>query len=363
MARQLRIQYPGAFYHVTCRGNERQDIYRDKEDYEVFLEKLAESLDVYNVSLLGYVCMTNHFHLLVMTPDGNLSNFMRHFNIGYTAAFNRRYNRSGHLYQGRYKSYLVEAESYLKELSRYIHLNPVRIRKYESKDIDTKINLLKNYRFSSLSGYTNTRKRESFVNYSTVLGYFGGDTKEGRSAYRQFVYRGLLKGHESPLDIGKGSGIIGSEGFIDSIKEKYLAKVEKKDQREQPHLKEIRSKHTPDVLINKFCSIVGADRDTICTRGKNSVLRSMLMEFLYRYCNITQHEIGRLLGGVDYSTVSVSRKRLRIKMENDVLIKELFDSTSDSLSRIDPRTCCLRWTGTKNRGDRSKDRNHRDPLQ
>jgi REP element-mobilizing transposase RayT len=94
MARQLRIEYPDAFYHVTSRGNNRQDIYRDEEDYKLFLERLIESLlDVYNTSLLFYVCMTNHFHFLLTTPDGNLSNNMRHFNIGYTAAFNRRHKR------------------------------------------------------------------------------------------------------------------------------------------------------------------------------------------------------------------------------------------------------------------------------
>ncbi|MBU0992101.1 MAG: transposase [Proteobacteria bacterium] len=101
MARQLRIQYSGAYYHVTGRGNERKDIFKDKDDYLMFLEKISDSLEVYNVSLLAYVCMTNHYHLLVKTPEGNLSNFMRHFNIAYTSSFNRRHNRSGHLYQGR----------------------------------------------------------------------------------------------------------------------------------------------------------------------------------------------------------------------------------------------------------------------
>ena len=101
MARPLRIQYPGAYYHVTCRGNERKEIFLDAHDREVFLEKLSLSLDIYNVSLLAYVCMFNHFHLLLTTPDGNLSEFMRHFNISYTSAFNRRHDRVGHLYQAK----------------------------------------------------------------------------------------------------------------------------------------------------------------------------------------------------------------------------------------------------------------------
>ena len=307
MARQLRIQYPGALYHVTSRGNDRKEIYREEEDYEFFLERLSESLEVYNVSLLGYVCMTNHFHLLLTTPDGNLSNFMRHFNIGYTGVFNRKYNRSGHLYQGRYKSFLVQKDEYLKEVSRYIHLNPVRIKKYSGKDFKEKVSVLNNFRKNSFGGYTNIRKRDDFVNYSTVLDYFGGDTPEGRRQYRQFVLNGLT-GSVNPLESGCGSGIIGSEEFIESIREKYLTKIKPEDQREQPHLKEVKKKYQPEELIQTFCKILDIDREAVCTKGKNSVERAILMELLYRHCKITQPEIGIIVGGIGYGAVSYAKE-------------------------------------------------------
>ena len=99
MARPLRIVYPGAYYHVTCRGNERKAIYRDDRDRAVFLDKLKTSLEIYQVRVHAYVLMGNHFHLIVETPRGNLSEFMRHFNISYTSAYNRRHHRVGHLYQ------------------------------------------------------------------------------------------------------------------------------------------------------------------------------------------------------------------------------------------------------------------------
>ncbi len=172
MARQHRIQYPGAYYHITSRGNERQKIYRDDLDYQTFLEKLAASLDVYNVSLLAYVCMTNHFHLFLTTPDGNLSEFMRHFNISYTSAFNRRHKRSGHLYQGRYKSFLVDEDTYLKGVSRYIHLNPVQIKKYARLPATDVIKVLSAYKYSSFTGYTNLKACVDFINYqkASMLG-------------------------------------------------------------------------------------------------------------------------------------------------------------------------------------------------
>lgn len=334
MARQLRIQYPDAFYHVTCRGNEKQNIYKDGEDYALFLEKLRESLDVYNVSLLCYVCMTNHFHFLLTTPDGNLSAFMRHFNIGYTYIFNRRHTRSGHLYQGRYKSHLIDAVSYLREVSRYIHLNPIRIKKHAGKDFKEKTRLLGDSKHNSFAGYTNLKKRESFVNYSTVLDYFGGDTAEGRERYRQFVLNGLGELLPNPLESGKGTGIVGSEGFIERIREKYLDKVAPEAQREQPHLKEVKKKFKPDELIHAFCRIAGVNRDYICSRGKNSTDRAILMEMLYRNCKLTQPEIGRLTGGIDYSSVSYARKRLRQKMEKDLKLKQRFDEIDANLSRL-----------------------------
>jgi putative transposase len=127
MARALRIQFDGALYHVTSRGNEKRAIFKDNRDRLRLLEILKLSLSNYQVLLYCYVLMQNHYHLLLETPHGNISEFMRHFNITYTSYFNKRHNRVGHLYQGRYKSILVDKETYLTVLSRYIHLNPTRI--------------------------------------------------------------------------------------------------------------------------------------------------------------------------------------------------------------------------------------------
>ncbi|NOX97363.1 MAG: addiction module toxin RelE, partial [Nitrospirae bacterium] len=117
MARPLRIQYPGALYHLTCRGNEKKAIFGDDTDRETFLHQLQDSLKAYSSILHCFVLMDNHFHLLLETPLANLSEFMRQFNITYTSYYNRRHKRVGHLYQGRYKSILVDKENYLVILS------------------------------------------------------------------------------------------------------------------------------------------------------------------------------------------------------------------------------------------------------
>lgn len=139
MTRALRILIPGAYYHVTCRGNERKAIFKDDIDRQAFIEKLRGSLVIYQVELHAYVLMSNHFHLMVSTPRGNLSEFMRHFNVSYTSVYNRRHNRVGHLYQGRYKAILIDQDSYLLELSRYVHLNPIRIPPHRENSIQEQI--------------------------------------------------------------------------------------------------------------------------------------------------------------------------------------------------------------------------------
>ena len=145
MARPLRIEYSGAWYHVTCRGNEKRNIFRDDADRDKLIEILSANLKLYRIELHSYVLMQNHFHLLRMTPEANLRNFMQRFNTTYTAYFNRRHRRSGHLFQGRYKAILIEKDEYLVGLSRYIHLNPVRIKKYSQLEIEKKRKILKGY--------------------------------------------------------------------------------------------------------------------------------------------------------------------------------------------------------------------------
>jgi putative transposase len=333
MARQLRIQYPGAYYHVTSRGNERQDIYRDDLDYQVFIEKLAVSLDVHNVTLLAYVCMTNHFHLFLTTPDGNLSEFMRHFNISYTSAFNRRHKRSGHLYQGRFKAILVDADSYLKDVSRYIHLNPVRIKKYASLPAEETIRILSGYKYSSLKGYINLKARVDFINYKKVLGCFSGDTAEGRRQYRQFVHNGLKGKVSNPFEDSRKKGILGSSGFMEYIRKRYVDK-DISGRRELQELKAAREILEPAELIRNFCQRINVGESEICRKGRSSVERAILMELLYRCCNMTQPEIGRLVGGMDYSSVSVARKQLRLQMKKNIRLKQRVDALIKGFSRL-----------------------------
>lgn len=329
MARALRIQYQGAFYHVTCRGNERRNIFLSREDREIFLEKLALSSGIYNVPILAYVLMTNHFHLLLTTPEGNLSEFMRHFNISYTAVFNKKHNRVGHLYQGRYKAFLVDADNYLLEVSRYLHLNPVKIGVLKKKRVEERRDVLLKYEASSLPGYLWKKKRNDFVNYDYVLDYMGGDNSKGRKAYGEFVGNGITQDLDSPLDLGKGAGIIGTEEFVEWVKSEFVDKKERG--RERPALRQLKKVFSPEELVEHFIRLTGETRQDILSRGRNTTARAMLMEFLYRFCIITQPQIGEIAGGIDYSAVSQARSRLQKRLSHDKDLRRRFEAIDRQL--------------------------------
>ena len=333
MSRPLRIQYPDAYYHVTCRGNEQRAIFRSPEDRKDFFRLLARSVDIFEVRLLAYALMPNHFHLLACTPKGNLSEFMRHFNISYTGSFNRKYRRSGHLYQGRYKAFLIDADNYLLEVSRYIHLNPLRMKSKEP--IEKRWQSLLSDELTSLPGYLNPSYRKAFVQYAAVLDYFGGEGRKASHDYKKFVAEAMEKDLPSPLEKGKGTGIIGKEDFVEEIKQGFgTDKQGKKSAREQPALRELAKSVPPDQLIEEYAQLVKLDREALTTKGKQSTERAMLMEVLHRFCKISQPEIGRLLGGIDYSAVSQARKRLYIKIQNEPEWEKKFNQIQGKLSQM-----------------------------
>ena len=315
MARPLRICYPNAFYHVTCRGNERRDIYRDDQDRSLCLEKLKTSLDIYGVRLHAYVLMRNHFHLLVETPKANLSEFMRHFNIAYTGAYNRRHRRVGHLYQGRFKAILVDADSYLVELSRYVHLNPVRVSPMRQAGPKERLRYLERYRWSSLGGYVSGKREEPWVVYDAVLGYVGGS----RRRYGEFIEEGLQKGYRTLWEELRGQVVLGEEGFLERVKGKWVKGAV--SVREVPSLRSLGELEPGEVLREVAAYFKIKPAVLRRKRGGYRDERALGMELVYRYSGISQGEIGEHLGGMDYTAVSRERKRLREKMEQDSKLK------------------------------------------
>lgn len=210
MARPLRIEYAGAHYHVTSRGNERRPVVRDDADRQKRLDWLQRTVETYAWRLHAFVLMDNHDHLFVETPQPNLSAGMQFLNGAYTGYFNRRHRRAGHLFQGRYKAQLVEEEGYYLEVSRYIHLNPVRARCVRRPEL---------YRWSSYRGYHHLRRAVAWVTYRSVLGEFAQDQDKARAAYRRFVSAGTQEKPQSPFSQAFRGVLVGSRAFVDRVRE------------------------------------------------------------------------------------------------------------------------------------------------
>jgi putative transposase len=214
MARPLRIEYPNAVYHVTSRGNARSDIYFDDTDRENFLSVMGKVIKRYNWLCHAYCLMDNHYHILIETPDGNLSQGMRQLNGIYTQNFNRRHFRGGHVFQGRFKAVIVDKESHLLELCRYVVLNPVRAGIVTSPN---------HWHWSSYRSTVGTTKKESYLTTEWILAQFGLMQAEAQQNYRRFVAEGIVEA-KKPWEKLKGQIIFGSDAFIGRVREFFSSK-------------------------------------------------------------------------------------------------------------------------------------------
>ena len=228
MARPLRLEIAGALYHVTSRGDRREDIYDNDDDRKAFLSVLKSVCDTCNWVCHAYCLMSNHYHLLIETPDANLSRGMRQLNGIYTQTFNRMNRRVGHVFQGRYKAILVEKESYLLELSRYIVLNPVRAGMVGSA---------KDWPWSSYQATVGLVNVPEYLNVEWVLSAFAKRKSVAIEKYKQFVADG--KGQPSPWEFLQKQIYLGTEKFVENMQamvdgEKELSEIPSSQRRPTP---------------------------------------------------------------------------------------------------------------------------------
>lgn len=209
MARPLRIEFAGALYHVTSRGDRQESIYESDTDRGRFLNVLSEVCERYNWQCHAYCLMNNHYHLLVETPDANLGKGMRQLNGVYTQAFNFTHGRVGHVFQGRYKAILVDKESYLLELARYIVLNPVRAQMVRSA---------REWPWSSYRATVGDRVRPTWLKTDWLLAGFGRRKSKAVAAYKRFVNEG--KGQPSPWEHLRNQVFLGNENFVESMQQR-----------------------------------------------------------------------------------------------------------------------------------------------
>ncbi len=276
MSRPIRIEYPGAIYHITSRGNDKKKIYRNNVDRRKFLELLHCVNVKFNWLCHAYCLMDNHYHLLIETLDGNLSKGMHHLNGVYTQFFNRKWRRTGHIFQGRYKSILVQRDSHLLEVCRYVVLNPVRAKMVKSAD---------KWEWSSYCGTAGYEKPQKCLKPDWILGCFSKQKQKAMKNYIEFVADGI--GNESVMEEVKAQCMLGTDDFITEF-EDYLAGIGK----------------TPEVIKNQrmlkrpsleviFSNVLKNNR-----LKRNRLIKTAVYDFCY-----SQREVADYLS-LHYTTIS-----------------------------------------------------------
>jgi len=297
MARKLRIEYPGAVYHITCRlvGSWQEgdrELFRDDHDRWRFLDSLEERVGLYGVRLYQYVLMANHFHLVLETPQPNCSAFMQSLLTSYTGYFNLRHNRHGHLFDGRYKAKPVQGDEYLLALSRYVHLNPVRVSKLQT--VDERRKVLSAYYWSSYLQYIGRRKKLPFVTFAPTLSLVSGRNAVRR--YREYVEQGLAPdmddwglGEESPL-------CIGSSGFRDWVQDRYAELGSKQKHKEDIAFRPAERTVNPELVLERLADVLECDRSAFSTRAHGKPYRPFAAYFLTRFGGLSRRETAKWVG-------------------------------------------------------------------
>jgi len=302
MGRPLRIEYPGAFYHVTSRGNERRAIFLTQKNYERMIGYLKSATERYGAQVHCFCLMSNHYHLLLETPRGNLRQILHHLNTSYSNYFNAKTGRAGHLFQGRYRAILVDKDHYAMELSRYIHLNPVRAHLVKDPLL---------YPWSSYKDYVGDRKGWNWVKTEWILGQISRDEKRARKEYRKFIREISGKAVRDPLEQVVSSTILGSEEFVDWVRENWVEK--RAYHRDIPSLRR----------LSKWPSLLSIRTEAESLFGRRAdESRRVALYLSHRLSGRSLGEIGRYFGGIGPSAVSQNTRRLEERLGGDAELLE-----------------------------------------
>ena len=331
MARPLRIERAGAWYHTTARGTERRVIYTDDVDRRRWLGLLAEAAAMFNWLVHGYVMMDNHYHLIIQTREANLSQSMQWLQTSYSMGFNHRHGRVGPLFQGRFKAVVVDAPAWGWELSRYVHLNPVRTArmgldkraravdrlgtrgKPDAQLVRERIVRLRKYRWSSYRAYVGLEKSPEWLNCAAVLSAAGhGSEKEHWQVYAQYVEQAVREGlPASPWEQVHAQLVLGGKQFLDKVRKAVAGSA-----REQPQQRALKRRPRWEEVLQTVQELKqekwAAFRDRHGDWGRDLALYLGRREF-----GLSLRELGKAAGGVDYAAVSAAIKRFERRLARE----------------------------------------------
>ncbi len=350
MARPLRIDIEDGWYHVTARGIERRPVFQDDQDHVHFLELLAAMRERYAVTVHAYVLMGNHYHLLIQTPHANASQAMQWLNVSYSAWFNSRYGRSGPLFQGRFKSVLVDGNGgWALEASVYVHLNPMRVRRLglgkagrreegrgvsipTAEQVRKRLEELRKYRWSSYRAYAGYHLAPSWLTCDELWSRAKRRKREtGVASYRKLAEGWIRqeKGAEGYWDRLKAGMAIGSTAFL----ERARAMV-KGDKREQKEIRQWKRLVPFDRVVKAVEREKGETWERF--RGRQGDWgRDMVLWVARKRCGLTLRELGKAVVGMEYFAVSKAITRLSARLKTQKPLRLCLRRVEDYLSNVD----------------------------
>ena len=308
------------------RGRRKEKIFLSRQDYENFIKILQETSESWNIKISAYCLMPNHYHLLVNTPDGNISRCMRHINGVYTQRFNRQHKTDGQLFRGRYKAVLVEADSHLLEVLRYIHRNPLRAGMAKKFD---------DFAWSSHQGYLSAAKQWDWLHKDFLLSMLCAKKSGRKTAYGDFVSKGDQEEIERFYSLKNLPSVLGGDTFKDWLKEKFQ------------HLclhEEIPESRifapTAEEIISEVCDYFQVMREqlTVTRRGRENLPRDLAIYLVRLLSQATLSEVGKYFGMNNYSTVSSVVERVKLRANEDRRIREHLDVIRVKLAKSQRQT-------------------------
>jgi REP element-mobilizing transposase RayT len=334
MARAPRIHIPGAWYHVTARGNERRAIFREERDYAQMILTIEETIARFALRLHGYVLMENHYHLILEAPEGNLSRAMQWLNVSYSIWFNRRHRRIGHLFQGRFKAIIADPQEWGLALSRYVHLNPLRTRRHTlskperqqvatgkrkgatAAQISKRLLFLNGYRWSSYRAFAGYEPQPQWLETNAIASLIEGDPRRWRSKYRALVQEGAREGALSPWPAVEAQAVLGGHALLEEVR---------------TQIKEGRREIVGKRSLNRRCTfedavaVVEWHSRTPWEKFKNlrgHPGREMVFWLARRHAGMTLAQLGERSAAADYAAVAMALRRFEIKMKNDPSLRK-----------------------------------------
>jgi len=312
MARPLRIEYPGAYYHVISRGNAGQAIFKSNKDRDKFIGYLAQMVERFRIRLHCYCLMFNNYHLLIETPDANLSKPIQWLNASYAMYFNVKRERHGHLFQGRFKSILVVADEYLKQLSRYLHLNPIRANIVEQ---------LIDYPWSSYNSFVGQTKAPKWLKTDWILELFGKERKAAQRKYQSFVETVDIEKIENPSSHIAGGLILGGHDFVDWVKVTFLKT--KHDDREVTGLGALKPRESIDDVVQRVASYYGCHADQIRKKDKKkNVARDVAIYISRKTTGEATVSLGHYFGGINGHAITMRCTKVKEALKENGRLRQ-----------------------------------------